>query len=218
VVSGTPTSGSDSEAGLYQLLRILHFLRHPKWGGCGGEDEEEVKEEANEETNAPDNIENGDNSSSSAAMEGVEGDLIQSCGENAIENDHGASNSSSAVYPAPFDYESNYDYCNGSSSSSSAILNGSSSSSSAIVNGSSNSTELDASIANKDTANTAETPTPRKRRSFPSSRAVDPLKLWRAQVVKPCLAQKPEAWKYLIQLLQRITVRHTKVAVLLTLC
>lgn len=137
VMSGTPTSGTDTKAGLFQLHRILLFLRHPMWGGCADHADGKQKRRRVSASTSSGNrpVESTSGADVDVILQNNQDVLISEVenGDSHIENNNSSSSSSSSNY-----HSSDINIYHNSSSSSSSKNNGAmgSSSSSSNYNGS----------------------------------------------------------------------------------
>ena len=215
-MSGTPTSGTDTKAGLFQLHRILLFLRHPLWGGCADPAEDSNGNRKRRRKNAV----------SSGGSSGIQPDESVMASSVIFSND--------SIDPLQ-DYQEtlisetvivnshneNNDYSNGSSSSSNSKSYGAGQSSSSSSNtyatvqasSSSNSSSSSALVIST-SVRTAAAPSSIQSRNIRSvNNQESSLKQWRNDIVKPCINHSLLSWEYLIELLSQIMVRHTKVRI-----
>ena len=237
-MSGTPTSGTDTKAGLFQLHRILLFLRHPLWGGCADPAEDSNGNRKRRRKNA---VSSGGSSgiqpdesvmASSVIFSNDSIDPLQDyqetlISETVIVNSHNENNNYSNGSSSSSSSNSN-SYGAGQSSSSSSntyatvqVSSNSSSNTYATVQVSSSSSSSSSSNSSSSSAQvistsvrTAAAPSSIQSRNIRSvNNQESSLKQWRNDIVKPCINHSLLSWEYLIELLSQIMVRHTKVRI-----
>ncbi|KAJ1403580.1 hypothetical protein B484DRAFT_405046 [Ochromonadaceae sp. CCMP2298] len=228
VMSGTPTTGSNSALALQQLYRLLHFLRHPRllkgaplddWSGSGCSSSRSGSSSSSSGSSSSSSSSGSSSSSEEGASVAVVASDASDAGATVVRRTDFAPASSSASTPAP--------------ASTPASAPGS-----APAEGSKD-YPVDLSLSDDDDEPNIPTPmgfvpasnaptsvptsapapaliptTPPSRSRAKAPTEWGPLtpSAWHQEVIIPCLAQNRDAWEGVVELLRSVLLRHTKEA------